>query len=364
MKNITKILIFTFIVLLILTTGCSKAENLRIGAILPLSGPAAIWGENLKNSMELAREELTKEGINIEIVYEDSQAKPTEGLNAYNKLKNIDNVDIMLTAFSRVSVPLISVADQDKIPLIMTLVAAKGVADQSPFAFRFYSNERQYVDPHFDGLIKNKNYKQIAVLNINDEYGVSILNVIKERAARSGIEITIDESFAPGNTDFKTQLTKIKAKNPEALFFVASTPVEVTNLIKQARELDLNMDLIEASATLASKSTIVGLGEAVDGVYTIAFPFSLGLTGSEFALKYKSNFGKEPLFIAPFGYDTIKMLAKATKGKSTREGELVEKITNLKNFDSLNGEVKIQSNGEINPRTLSAKIINNELTLA
>ncbi len=364
MKNITKILTLTFVILLILTVSCGKKENLKVGAILPLSGPAAIWGENLKNSMELAREELTKEGINIEVIYEDSQAKPTEGLNAYNKLKNIDNVDIMLTAFSRVSVPLISIADQDKMPLIMTLVAAKGVADQSSFAFRFYSNERQYVDPHFEGLIKNKNYKKIAVLNINDEYGVSILDVIKERAAIAGIEITIDESFAPGNSDFKTQLTKLKSKNPEALLFVASTPVEVTNLIKQARELDLKADLIEASATLASKSTIVGLGEAVDGVYTITFPFSLGLTGSEFALKYKNNFGNEPLFIAPFGYDTIMMLAKATNGKSAKGEELVEKIIGLKKFDSLNGEVEIQSNGEINPRTLSAKILNKELIQA
>jgi len=158
------------ILLLILTlvTSCApqQQEQLKVGVIIPLTGPAAIWGQNIKNGIELSNQDLKTKGIDIKIIYEDSQASPTIGLTAYNKLKSIDNVDVLIVAVSRVSVPIIPLADKDQIPMFMTLTASKGAADKSPYAFRFFATAEQFAYPHVD-IMDSKT--TAAILYVNDE---------------------------------------------------------------------------------------------------------------------------------------------------------------------------------------------------
>ncbi len=341
----------------------AEKGNLRIGAILPMSGPAAVWGESIRNGMELVKDEINKSGISVDVFYEDSKASAAEGISAYNKLKEVDKVDIVFSAFSRVSVPLIPMADEDKIPIIMTVVSAKGVAERSPFAFRFYSNERQYVDPHFERL-GVANYSSIAVLRINDEFGSDVSRRISEKAGESGINIVLEEKFDPGSTDFRTQLIKIKSKNPNAVLVVTAVPAEIINILKQAKEINLDTDIFEASAVLSSDLARRDAGESTENVFTMAFPFTLKKTGEEFRTKYKEKYGSEPSFAAAFGYDMMKLAVGVSGGKSMKGEELASRIIDMKNFDSLNGPVAIQSNGEINPELYSVKIINGSLFLA
>ena len=334
-------------------------NTLTIGAVLPLSGPAAVWGESIQNGMELAQTELAAQGTPLKIVYEDSQGTSAAGVSAYRKLTTVDNVHLVVSVFSRVSVPLISLAEEDKIPLIMNIVSAKGVAAQSPYAFRFYSNERQYVDPHFDGTLTKEKYKNIAVLYVKDEYGESIREAIQDRAQAEGITIVSEESFAAGTTDFRTHLTKIKTTRPDALLFVGVVPPELINVLKQTKELDLDADFIEASnlLTLESMRTL----DTANGALTTAFPFALGETGAEFKEHYTATYGNDPFFAAAFGYDLVMLAFEASNGNALAGDELVKNIHALKTFDSLNGPVKIQENGEINPPLYQTQIVNGEL---
>jgi len=167
-KTMIKHVVLSLIILsFVLLAGCGSqsTETLTIGAILPLSGPASIWGVSVQEGMDLAQEELAQQGINLNIIYEDSQAKATMGVSAYNKLTNIDNVDVIFSALSSVSVPLVPLADADEMPLVVTLVAAQGIADKSPFTFRFYPPTEEYVNPHFEKIDK-ETYDEIAILYV------------------------------------------------------------------------------------------------------------------------------------------------------------------------------------------------------
>lgn len=112
-ENIVKSgIIISVLIVSLQVLGCSSGsadvtdKPLKIGAILPLTGPASVWGENIRNGMELARSDLLSNNVSIEIIYEDSRANPTLGLSAFRKLQGIDNVSIIFSAFSSVSVPL------------------------------------------------------------------------------------------------------------------------------------------------------------------------------------------------------------------------------------------------------------------
>jgi len=350
------------ILAVVLLAGCAVQPEapLKVGAILPMSGPTAVWGENIRNGMELARADLAEQGIAIDIVYEDSQAKPDVALTAYRKLKDVDSINMVISAFSRVSVPLVPVIDAEQIPLMMTLVAAKGVAERSPYSFRFYSNERQYVEPQF-AWMDPAVYDRVAVLWINDEFGSSVHDVILEQANLHKIAIVADENYDPNSVDFRTQLTKIKVANPKAILFVGAVPAEISNALKQIRELGLTADFIENSAALAQPASLNAAGSAAEGAITLAFPFSLGKTGSEFRQAYKQRFNAEPNFAAAFGYDMIKLIGFASSGRAMPGEELAQKIIAVKTFESLNGPVTIQPTGEINPAIEPAKVVNGGL---
>jgi len=335
----------------------TNSETLTIGAILPLTGGASVWGESIKNGMEIAQQELSQEGINIKFIYEDSKADSKEAISAYQSLK-LKDVDVVVSAFSRVSIPIISLVDNDKIPLIMTIVAAKGVADESPYAFRFYVDEKAYADSHFNN-INIGDYNTMGLLYINDEYGVSVSDHIKKRAEEKQIDIVAEENFNPGTTEFKTQLSKIKSKNPEMIMFVSSTPIEGINIVEEFNELQIDADLYESSSVLSAEST--RKQASADGVYTSAALFLM--QDSEFKNNYKETYNKDPSLGADFGYDIIRLVAKATNGQKLNGEAIAQNIINLKTFDSLNGKVDIQSNGEINPVMYSVKIVNGELEL-
>lgn len=370
MKKTTLITIILIIASFLLGYGLSKQrqtislkkveEPIKIGAILPMTGPAAFWGEAVRNGMEMAIQNFADKKIFIKAIYEDSQAQPNQGITAYTKLKNLDQVDIMFSLSSRVSMPLAPLADQDKMPLIMTAVSAKGIAEKSQYVFRFYPDEAGYPNPILTKITKDK-YSQIAIMYLNDDYGVSVFEVIKENLNNKGIKITAEEKFDLGQTDFRGQLTKIKSKEPTAIMFVDATPTELLNVLKQKQELKIEADFFEVNALLSIDSTRKQAGESANGSYAVAFPFSLNKTGQEFKLRYQELYKTDPFYGATFGYDMINLIASATKRQKLTSAELVQKIIALKTLETLNGKVEIKTNGEINPPMLPVKIINGSL---
>jgi branched-chain amino acid transport system substrate-binding protein len=350
--GIVVILIVIGIILMVNNQSKTKIETIRIGAVLPLTGTAAVYGEGLKNGMEIAKEELQKQGFNIEIMYEDSQGDAKQAVSAYENLK-LKNIDIVITALSRSSIPLVPLAERDKIPLIMTVVSANLDSIRNNYTFRFYPDNLGYADAHFKTI---KNYKKIAIMHVNDEFGNSLRDAIVKDADEKNMTIVIEESFNPGTTDFRTSLLKIKEKNPEALMIVGASPAEIINPLKNFRELNLNFDFYEVGTALSIKSERDKVNS--EGVYTTAFPFVLGKTGQEFSKKYKNKYGEDAFFSAPFGYDIVMLVKQASEFDKT---QLAKSIINLKGFNSLNEEVEIKDNGEINPVLYSVKIVNGSL---
>jgi len=334
-----------------------ERNTIKIGAILPLSGPTSIWGESIKNGMEIAKQELALEGINIEIIYEDSKGDAKEGVSAYQNLR-LKNVDIIVTALSRVSIPLISLSDEDKIPLIMTLTSAKAVSEQSPYAFRFYADEKGYADAHLDNF-ETGDYNTMGLLYLNDDYGVSVAEHIKNKVKEKHIQIIAEENYNPGTTDFRAELSKIKSENPEMIMFVDGAPIEAINIVKQYKELNIEIQLYEASTVLSYESTREQTPS--EGIYTSVFPFFIDNIGLKFKERYKEEYNLEPSFGAPFGYDIVMLVGKATNGKKVNGKQIADNILNLKTIDSLNGELEIKPDGEINPILFSAKIVDGKL---
>lgn len=363
-----RLLIAFSLVLVLLLAGCtgqtsdqsSKEETLKVGAILPLSGPLSIYGQNIKNGMSMAEEELEEEGVDIEIIYEDSRGRPSDGISAFQKLTEVNNVDLVFAAISRVSKPLVPLAKKKKVPLVSTITAGKGVTNNS-YAMRFNVQYRQNADVLFDSVITSDRYDDLAILGIQDEFGVSVMDRAEKRAEEKGIEIVQREMFAPDSSEFRTPLTKIKEENPDGILFVAVTPAQFSKFLEQKKELGIDADVLDLSFLLSVASYRKKAGENAEGAYTSALPFTLNEYGQEFKEVYRQEYGNPPFFPATYGYDLPFILKEATGGEKVSGKELVGRIISLQEVNTLNGPVEIKSNREINPPLVPARIVNGSL---
>jgi branched-chain amino acid transport system substrate-binding protein len=305
-KIIIGVIVIVVIVLLIIsgkTTQPVAEDEFVVGAVLPLTGPSALWGETVKNGMELALEGKT----GIKVMYEDSKGAPGDGISGFNRLQE-QGVNLTVSELSAVSVALSKIALERKIPFFVTLVAASSSVIVNEYTTRYYADPAHYAGPAFTSSLSPViAAKKIAVLYRNDELGNSVKDEIRNLAAQYNKEIVFIDSFKPSETDFSTLISKIKASSAEVLLFVPATPGEAIGIVKTSARLALTMPLVEAGAAFADADN----RKQVEGIpfYSTSYDFSLESEKStNFRAKYKAKFGKEPNFGAAFGYDVLNLI--------------------------------------------------------
>ena len=275
-------------------------DSLTVGAVLSLTGPAAVWGESAKNGMELALE--GKNGIKV--LYEDSKGVPADGISAFDRLQ-MQKVDISVSILSAVSGTLAKTANERKLPLLATMTTADGIAND--YTIRYFNDVINYVDPAFTSTISPViNAKKIAFIYRNDELGVSALKKMQEYCAKYNKDLVFTDVFLPNQTDYLTILSKVKSSGAEVLLFTDATPVEGVGILKKAVQLRLGIPIVEASGVFGD----LGNRKQVAGItfYSTAFDFVLPDKAADFKAEYLAKYGKEANYGAAFGYDTINLL--------------------------------------------------------
>lgn len=353
MNQSTKLVVGIIVVVAIVAIGyfVSKGpskllsiKSIKVGTILPLSGSAAVLGEPLKNGLDLA----LKDKQNISVIHEDSKAVPAEGVSAYQKLIS-QGVGVVVSAYSGVSVPLTSLATQNKVPLIMTIVAADKVTNE--YAYRYYAKPSSYVDPAFYDVISPlKDITNLAILYRNDEFGKSVSDILTRTATKNNKKVLISEAYTVNEIDFSTSLLKLKAQRPQAILFVAGTPSEAVGIVKKASELKIDAVLVEASAALSDPE--VQKQTPTTTYYTTSFKFSLPEDNPEFKKQYKDAYNTKPNFAAAFGYDIGNLIARCAESKT----EIQTCLDQTKKVDGITGPIINIVNHEINPLMFLMKV--------
>lgn len=317
-------------------------ETIKIGAVLPLTGAIALsGGEQCRAGAMVAIEDINNSGgINnqlLELKIEDSKSNNNDGATAFNSLLDAYNPVAMLSLGSALSKTLSPMAEQNKIPLLATITADPKLTGTNNFTFRYYPTAEQEI-PAIVKIAKDKNIKKFAVLNLNDDFGQAMLNALKN----SFDGVVISESFNISDTDFKTQLTKIKYENPDGLLVVGFANHTIT-AIKQAKELGINSTLFSSSlATILSVRK--GLNEIGADVFVPA-PIAYKSNSNSAIIALKGKFEKIKNPQTEFDhyvvscYDAVKILEKVLKNNPMTKEGIENGLTNLKDFSGLSGNV-------------------------
>jgi branched-chain amino acid transport system substrate-binding protein len=341
---------------------------LKIGAILPLTGDEAMFGEGAKKGMERAREVMKERyNMDIEVVYEDSQGSPSKGTTAYKKLKSYDNVDAVISMYSSVTTPISKLTEADKMPLLAIMASREDIVQGNEYAARLWITSKQQASTHFQsGLINPDKYKRIAILTTNDAFGTSMTEWFEKFVNDiEGMEVVWRGHNDINEKDFKSILLQIKSKEADAIIQAGTTADELIEILRDKKEIGWDVPVFESTDTALSNDNFrAEAGESAEGNYTSVIPYNLGAGSDEIEeIMNNVNMGDIPAWIGAYGYDSVNVFAQAALNDPNKEN-LAQAVRSLGTFESSNGTIEVGEDGELNFYFTSAVVKDGQLELA
>jgi len=197
-------------------------DTLRIGAILPLTGDAGVYGKALQRGMDLACSEVnesSKTKRKISLLYEDDAGNAGTAVSAARKLIDADGVRYMIGgAMSSTAAPIIPITERAGILLISPTATSASLTNNTRLFFRLWPSDD--YDGGFMAAVASEQLgiKTAAIFYINTAYGKGIAEAFRDKFKELGGEIVYDEGYAQGATDFRTSIEKMRQRHPEAVY--------------------------------------------------------------------------------------------------------------------------------------------------
>src|SRR3954470_18036483 len=219
-----------------LPAGCNKSAggngggDIKIGHVASLTGDTATFGVSAEEGIRLALDEVNAKGgalgRKIVVLTEDDRSLPDEAKTAANKLITRDRCVALLgeIASSR-SIAMAPVADDAQVPMLSPgSTNPKLTVDPDTGKVRDYVFRACFIDPFQGTAVANfamndLKMKRLAILfPVNSDYGTGLRDYFEQAVKKGGGEIVAKESYTEKqDSDFRSQLTKIKGANPEAI---------------------------------------------------------------------------------------------------------------------------------------------------
>lgn len=306
-------------------TGAGGTGPIRLGALIPLTGPSAATGQDMKNGYELARKQINAAGgVNgrpIEVIYEDDRNDPATAVASFNKLVNNDKVEVMIGGLaSTITAALIEPAKQAKVNMAWTGAAAtaveKGFEGQDWF-FHYHPWEYQNAASNL-AFMQSTPYKRWAIAYEDGLFGTGAQQGFKDALPQQGQEVVASEAFKSGSSDFTAVLNRLKGANPDGVVLVPFAG-DVVPFLTQMREVGLRPKLTFAAPPSFppdfEKSPVAeGVVGAAMWTPDIATPAS-----RKFVEDFKAEYqGKLPVsYWAPLAYTNLVTVVDALKQSGT-----------------------------------------------
>lgn len=324
----------------------AQAAEIRIGAILPLTGALGYLGEEEKKALELAVAHINKKDKIVSIIFEDSKGKPAEAVTAANKLIDIDKVDALITATTAVSRAVLPVADRNK-KLIVALCLDPTIQKESPYAFRLYESMGQEAEILLSYYAAKKNRaKKLGVLYVNHAGTVQQLkDYFVPGFEKLGSKVVYQEPYELSDKDFRVKIGKIRKAKVDSLIIIGFG-FEYSAIFKQLAQHSLigKVEISGAWGFIAPNKVPKELLENTV-VATPNYVFSKNDKAVRFEKDYFKIYKSKPNFDAAFAYDAVGIIAEGFIRAKADTTKAHEEIKKLGTYKGIMGQSVIDSDG-------------------
>lgn len=351
------------------TKKTDEAATIKIGGLGPLTGPLAIYGVTATNGSKLAFEEINKNGgilgKQVEFVLFDEKGDSTEAVTAYNRLVDEGVVALVGDITSKPSLAVAEIAAQDNMPMITPTGTQFNITEAGPNVFRVC-----FTDPYQGVILANlakNNLKANTVaimVNNSSDYSDGVAEAFIKEAERLGLKIVAKEGYAERDKDFRAQLTKVAATNPDVLL-VPDYYEQVALITTQAREVGVKSTFIGPDGwdgvAKALDSSAYG---AVENSY-FTNHYSVEDTNEKvqnFLKAYREKYKDEPSAFSALSYDAAYLMKDAIEKAGSTDKDAIVKAMKESDFAGVTGHLRFDEKNNPVKAVTVLKVVNGNYT--
>lgn len=335
---------------MMLIGGCGKSgevakhETIKIGGMAPLTGALAIYGVTTTNGAELAVKEINANGgvlgKKIEYVMLDTKGDSTEAVMAYNKLVDEKVAGIIGEVTSKPTLAVAEVAVQDNMPLITPTGTQVDITEVGPNIFRVC-----FTNPYQGKVLAITSKERLGantvavMLNNSSDYSDGIAKAFIEESEKLGMKVMGVEGYSDGDKDFRPQLTKLAAMNPDVIL-IPEYYEQAALIATQAREVGVKSIFVGSDGWDGIAKTLdQSAYAAIENSY-FTNHFSMEDQSEKiqnFLKDYREAYKEDPSAFSALGYDAVYMMKSAIeKAGSTDKQKVVDALKGIE-YDGVTG---------------------------
>ena len=340
-----------------IVAGAAAAQEIVVGLNAELTGSIPVVGQSSRNGAQLAVDEINAAGglevggrrYTIRLIVEDNEDDAASAVAATTKLITQNQVIAVIGPnASRNAVPAAQIAENFRTPLISPWSTNPATTAGKRYVFR-----AAFIDD-FQGQVvaafaRNKLGAQTAAVlfDIASEYNKGIAEIFRASFEALGGRVVAWETYTTGDRDFSSQLTNIRAANPDVLFlpnYYSEVPLQV----QQAQRLGINATFIGSDSWGSTELLALG-GSSLEGSYftTHYAPDIATPKAREFIANYQARYGSTPDDVAALSYDSMYMLFHALQQAGRVDREAVRNaLASITDFEGVTGSMRFEGTGD------------------
>jgi urea transport system substrate-binding protein len=316
---------------------------LKIGVIVPLTGPVSVAGEALRTGFELGVQKVNDAGgvggAPVEYVVVDDAGNPATSTQLARKLVQQDKVSMLFGTITGDTAEAVSaVADEAKIPFATAIL---GDTERCfPYSWGFGESTRQLLQPAVPELVK-KYGKRVAIVGSDYNYPHFYAGIAKEYVKEAGADIVAEEYSPLGQTDWQPVIARLKEAKPDLLLSMV-VGADAVSFSQQAAQFGLLTEKLGYAGAPLDADYYPALSSLVDGrTHVVRWTDALDDPESKkFAADYRAkNTAEGPIpEVAGSAYFGVQFLLAAAEQAGKLDGEALNTEIGRLRFDSPLGE--------------------------
>ena len=327
--------------------GAQDSNTVNIGAVFPLSGAVAFYGNESRDGALLAIEQINASGgllgKKLALIAEDDEGAAEKAVNAFTKLTDRDKVGFVLgSSTSGATMAMTALAQQKKVVLISPSATNIDVTKAGDFVFRAC-----FIDP-FQGVVgadfayDTLNARRAAVLyDAGADYNSGLAAAFKDEFKKINGQVVADEAYQSGDVDFNAQVTRIRAANPDVVY-LPNYYNDVALQAKQLRAQGVTCALVGGDGW---DSLIDNAGdEVLNGFWSAGFAAdTTDPKGVAFVKAFEARFNRPASQFSALGYDTMMLVIDGIKAAGTFDTTAVKDAMAKLNGSYVTGNIRFDA---------------------
>ena len=318
-----------------------------------MTGKWASEGLDMKNIVDLQVKKANEQGgINgkkIEVVVEDDAGDPRSAALAAQKLASSDVKAVIGTYGSAVTEASQNIYDEAGILQIATGSTSIRLSEKNlPLFFRTCPRDDAQGSFAAEQLLK-KGFKRIALLHDNSSYAKGLADQTKKCLEGKGVEIVFFDALTAGERDYTATLTKLKAANPDVIFFTGYYP-EAGMLLRQKKEMGWNVPMMGGDASNHADLVKVAGNEAAKGYFFVSPPLPQDMDTPEakaFLKDYQAAYHAQPVSVwAVLAGDAYIAIEDALRVGKYDPEDMAKYLKTMKDKPALSGKMGFNEKGD------------------